>query len=174
MDKRGFTLVELLAVIALLGFLAVLITPNIVNVRNSVVNSTLKSKLKGIHSAAIDYAEDRVNMVPSPVEDIYTVGNYTYSRDCLQVKIGTLVELNYLAVSTSYAGSTTSEGTGEDLEKVRSEVINPATGESLNEKFVCVRYDSNKAVNRSLIAYIYNECDLFTLDTYKQECLRGE
>ena len=174
MNKKGFTLVELLAVIALLAFLTVLIAPNMVNVKNSVVNSTLRSKIKGIHSAAIDYATDRLNMVPFPITTTYTPGTYTYSSDCLQVKISTLVELNYLAVSTSYQGSTNEDNGSENEDMVRTDVINPATNESLNEKFVCVRYDSNKAMDRALVAYIYNECDLYTLVDYKNECLRGE
>lgn len=174
MNKKGFTLVEILAVIAILGLLTVLITPNIVNVRNSVLNSTLRSKIKGIHSAAIDYATDRLNMVPFPVNDVYTPGTVTYSTDCLQVKISTLVELNYLAVSTSYQGSTDENTGGENEDMVRTDVINPITNESLDEKFVCVRYDSNIAMNRTLVAYIYNECDLYTLEDYKSECRRGE
>ena len=38
MNKKGMTLVEVLAVIAIMGILAVLVVPSIINMRNETLN----------------------------------------------------------------------------------------------------------------------------------------
>ncbi len=176
MNKKGFTLVELIAVIALLGVLVILAMPNLISLRNNVTNGSLKSKLQTIHSAAIDYAQDRLNSVPSPLvpqtlngDPTYKLGDKTYNSNCLQVKIATLIEEGYLAVTTAYTNKNPSEVNGE-IETNTTRMYSPVNNVDITEYFVCVRYDKNNVNERKLIAYVYDECSLFTVDTYKKEC----
>ena len=172
MNKKGFTLVELMAVIALLGILAVLVTPTLVSLRNNVTNGSLKSKLQTIHSAAIDYAQDRLNLVPSPITQSYRLGDKNYNVNCLQVKVATLVEEGYLATATAYTNKDPNEVNGE-IEANTVKVYSPVDNKDLTEMFACVRFDINNVTERKLIAYVYDECSLFTVDSYKEECLNN-
>ena len=169
MNKKGFTLVELMAVIALLGILVVLVTPSLISLRNNVTNGSLKSKLQTIHSAAIDYAQDRLNLVPSPINASYKLGDKTYNVNCLQVKISTLIEEGYLAVTTAYTNKDANE-VNDEIETNTTKMYSPVDNKDLTEEFVCVRYDINDVNSRKLIAYVYKECELFTVDSYIKEC----
>ena len=60
-NKKGFTLVELLAVIALLAVLAAVATPAIQKVSRSSKIKMCQSKKKVIESAAVMYAEKELS-----------------------------------------------------------------------------------------------------------------
>ncbi len=175
-DNKGMTLVELLAVIAILGILAILITPGILTVRSNVLKSSLKSKITSVHNAALDYAEDRVQMIPSDLDLSASISIETqierkmYSeKDCFNVTIGKLISEGYLSVGSAY----TTGGKDSDGKNIKNsgQLINPVTNESLNGKVVCVRYDSKNVMRRSLVAYIIDECDLYESKSEIRECL---
>ena len=52
MNKKGFTLVELLAVIAILAILVIIALPNILSMFNSAKKSAFETELKSIYTAA--------------------------------------------------------------------------------------------------------------------------
>lgn len=56
--RKGFTLVELLGVIAILAILAIIGIPVYGNIRNSVNKSVYESKVKNVESGAESYAEE--------------------------------------------------------------------------------------------------------------------
>ena len=56
--KQGFTIPELLAVIVIIGILAVMATGSYITISNQVKAKTLKTKLDYINEKAIDYAND--------------------------------------------------------------------------------------------------------------------
>ena len=56
MKRNGFTLVEMMAVIALIGILAVIGVATYTNVNESAKQKTLESKKEEIRSAAIKWA----------------------------------------------------------------------------------------------------------------------
>ncbi len=161
MNKKGFTLVELIAVIAIIGILAVLVTPAIIALRNNVLENTLKAKESTIENAAKDYAMDNLKLLTSPVTNEINVDGMdedkfkqTYeknlkelSKDCKWITVNGLINLGYLKGSTSYVN--TSDGEKEE------QIINPVTGESMNDVLVCVRYDNNDAMNRTIVTIIY-------------------
>lgn len=146
MNKRGMTLVELLAVIAIIAMLALIITPAVINIRENLLENTLESKIKNINTAALDYAQEHINELPNHVEnevDENTV-NKTSSQDCLIRYVRVLISEGYIA------------GDSED----KSSITNPVNGESLNDKEICMRFDSNDAMNRKIITYIIGEDEL--------------
>ena len=58
MDNKGFTLIEILVVIALLAIVIVITVPIIGNVSESVKKKTLNTKIDNIESAAVLYGQD--------------------------------------------------------------------------------------------------------------------
>ncbi|NLA32338.1 MAG: prepilin-type N-terminal cleavage/methylation domain-containing protein [Mollicutes bacterium] len=57
MNKKGFTLVELLVVIIILGALIVFIAPTFLRADDSSKNKVLQSKIEGIEQAAVLWAQ---------------------------------------------------------------------------------------------------------------------
>ena len=190
MNKKGMTLIELMAVIAILAILTLMIAPDILDIRTRSMKSTLSSKVTRIENAAIKYASDNIVNIPSK----FTNSNLKYpqykqingqwdyydsdnkldkcldekpdtdacNQFCLIVYVNSLIQNGYLA--------------GDD--ETKTSIIHPLTGESLNDRKVCVRYDTDKVVigktgagalkeesdyvrNRKIIAYVIDEGDLY-------------
>ena len=166
MNKKGFTLVELIAVIAILGILAIIVTPGIFAIRKNVLEKSLNTKITSIHNAALDYATDRIqkiesNVTPWPPTD--ATKKYDMSvHDCFPVTVANLISEGYLAVNTSHT---------TEASDANNQLLNPMTNESMNGLTVCVRFNNNNALNRKLIAYIVDECDLYEDDSTAAECL---
>ncbi len=167
MNKKGFTLVELLAVIGILGVLAIIVTPGIFSIRNNVLEKSLKTKITSIHNAALDYAEEHIQEIESEVS------TYVPSRqprdysmnlhDCFPVTVASLISEGYLAVNTSH---TTTDGSANN------QLLNPVTNESMNGLTVCVRYTNQNAMNRVLVSYIIDECELYEDKDMATDCLQ--
>jgi prepilin-type N-terminal cleavage/methylation domain-containing protein len=83
MKKNGFTLVELLAVIVILGMLATLVTTNVVKYINSSKEQTNKLALNNLKDAAITYGLDKLNIAKAcaltSIPDSY---NPSYPNGC--------------------------------------------------------------------------------------------
>lgn len=171
MNKKGFTLVELLAVIAIIAILTIVVTPGIFAIRASVLKNSLDSKITSIHTAALEYAEERIQQVPSSVSNwppsnrstSYYFDGTTADHDCFKVTVAKLISSGYLPVTNSH---TTTDGQGN------GQILNPITNESLNNQTVCVRYDSKDALSRKLVSYIFYECDLYDNASDAAECLK--
>lgn len=119
--KKGFTLVELLIVIALIGIISLIIVPNVIETRRKLLEESLEAKYKNIESAALEWAMDNLNSLSLNKEnDNYTVCNY--------VSVDTLISRGYIA------------GDNED----KTILKNPVNDEELNSLNVCVRYDISK------------------------------
>ncbi len=57
-DQKGFTLIELMIVIAIIGILAAIAIPNFVQYRKRAYNSAAKSDVKNAYTAAQAYFTD--------------------------------------------------------------------------------------------------------------------
>lgn len=114
MNKKGFTLAELLAVITLLALIILFVLPKILNIYNSKKDAVKESKAKLIYSAADTYLKeniddypmttgyeycldiddlDKENLIPIDVTDI------TNETEGLNVKIGVNGKKIYKLVS---------------------------------------------------------------------------
>ena len=74
MNKKGFTLPEIIAVIVILGILVAIGTPVYFAISNNVKNNQLSSKLEYLRAQAIKYAEDNT----LDASKVITVGNLVY------------------------------------------------------------------------------------------------
>lgn len=82
--KKGFTLVELLAVLIILGLLIVIAIPSYTQIYSSIKRSNAQSKIKEIETAALKYG----NLIKDDVKN--STGN------CMKIKVDTLIKKGYL------------------------------------------------------------------------------
>lgn len=148
MNKKGFTLVELIAVIAILAILIVMIAPGYMAIRKRVLENTLETKISQIENAAKNYGTEHINELKSRVSAPYN-NEKTPSEDCIYRNVNFLINNGYLTVGSTYVQ--TSDGSKE------TQFINPVTGESMNNQRVCIRFSSNNAMTREIIAYLVEE-----------------
>lgn len=140
MNKKGFTMVELLASLAIMLLLAIVVIPNISAMRQKTLKQTYDSRVKQVQVAAKEWAGDNLVSVPSNVSRDYSTQRYC-DTDCVCISIDELIREGYLA--------------GDKNEK--KTLTNPITNEEMNDKLVCVRYDTNDINTREIISYIEGE-----------------
>lgn len=86
MKNRGFTLVELLAVITLLAAIILLVYPNVLEKVNEKDKDILEKKQKLIYTAAYDYLYENKSVYPIRVGKVYCVNmGYLASLDKMPV-----------------------------------------------------------------------------------------
>lgn len=84
--KRGFTLIELMAVIVLLGLIGLIVFPSILNQLKKIDTSISEANKKLIYSAVDDYIDDNI-------EDYRA----TFDNDGeIVVNLNTLIDEGYL------------------------------------------------------------------------------
>lgn len=84
MKKNGFTLVELLSVLIILGLLIVLTIPSFANVYTGVRRENLNGKITEIKAAALKYGDTIKDEVKNA------------SGSCLETNVAELIEKGYL------------------------------------------------------------------------------
>lgn len=94
-NKKGFTLVEILVVITLIGALMLLIVPNITNTFRGSVNKTMQVQENRLEEAALAYLEDYCK---NPIGKGYVCpitrnADYTYSGN---IPLSTLIAREYI------------------------------------------------------------------------------
>lgn len=72
---RGFTLIELMIVIAIISVLCLIMLPNMMRSRDAAKLSSCKYNLRAIAAAMEIYATDNSGMYPQKVETLTTVNN---------------------------------------------------------------------------------------------------
>ena len=156
MNKKGLTLIELMAAIAIVAILAVMITPGILAVRDSVLESTLETRISMIENAAKDYAQEHIDELigykldagGNVVFQNYVEGDKSPNPYCIYRTVNFLIINGYITNVNTY---TTTNGEKE------SRIIDPVTGESMNSRRVCIRFDTMNAMTRQVVTYLVEE-----------------
>ena len=126
-DKKGLTLVELLAVIVLISLLLGLGIPGINRISQNMNKKSLNTKVKLIEQAAVLWGQDNKTMLQK--DDCSDVDNE--NKKCYQIKIEELITEDYLE----------SESHNEII------YTNPETNKDMIEKNCYVRvYKKNNRV----------------------------
>lgn len=83
--NKGFTMIELLGVITLLGIIAIICIPSVSKLLKNVGNSYYKAIEKNVKSAGTDYYTDNKDLLPDDVgkTSIVYVGDKTNSKNSL-------------------------------------------------------------------------------------------
>lgn len=100
--NKGFTLVELLAVIVILSILALIAVPNINGLLNKNKNNMFCKKVESIEAAAKYYAQDYADKL-------------TFNNDTSSVKVSTLLQYGYLKEDNNGKKNVTDPRDGSDL-----------------------------------------------------------
>lgn len=117
-NHKGFTMVELLAVITILAIIMVILIPAVTNISKNTKESILNSKISTIETSASKYGEDNINTYQKCTNGLESgVINDDAYDECI-ISVDDLVGLGYLEYDT----------TKDDA----SYVGNPVTGGRLN------------------------------------------
>ena len=128
MTKKGFTLVELMIVVAIIGILAAIAIPNFIRFQARSKQSEVKTSLKAIFTGqkSLFAEKDRYSTAIGEVGFSPERGNrYAYSMDTPALA-GTNAETRSTAVSVP--GTTTTDGVSVDNFRFPAAVLYPVAG----------------------------------------------
>ena len=124
MNKKGFTLVELLAVILLMALVAVIAFNGVGAISNTIKKGIWENKIELIENGAVRYGEDNI------YEMTHFGQNCGAHENCLTVEVGFLLQRNYIA-------------TNDRDEEGNKILINDVTEESVNDTTVNIWLENN-------------------------------
>lgn len=74
--KSGFTLVEIMIVVAIIGLLAAIAIPSFLNARKRSMTASCKNSLRQIAGGIDQYTIDRKGVAPTAISDLVGTDNY--------------------------------------------------------------------------------------------------
>ncbi len=143
MNKKGFTLIELISIIVILSLIALIVFPAVTSIIKSSRNSAYESQITILEKAAKQYYLDRPNELPDEnssdesIIDIYDLvaNNYIIEED--------LTDISDLEEETT----TTFKEKHPGVNKV---IINPKNKKPL-EGHIEVKYQSNQYIYKFVL-----------------------
>lgn len=140
--KKGFTIIELLSAIVILGIISVIAIPSILSVRKRILENTYQDKINLINRGALEWASDNINLLQKEVTvevNNDPLQNNVYNEiDCTNISVNKLIEEGYIV--------------GDNDSKTI--LSNPLEEKNFNEYFVCVRFDTNDILTRKIISHV--------------------
>ena len=127
MKNRGFTLVELLAVVVILSIIALILVPNIVGNINNYRDKLNDTQIKNIESAARVWGSDNLYIMPNDSEST-NVCYYANINNC-ESNYKTLVVTLSILQNAGYIGS--------DLKDIK-------TNQEMNELEIHITKNGNR------------------------------
>ena len=97
MNKRGFTLVEVITVIALLGLIIGLAVPNVMKSSIKAKQRTLNTKIKNIEKAAVLYGQDNRKLINKKIESKIIIANMS-NKNCLTLLVFFIYDSFYIPI----------------------------------------------------------------------------
>jgi len=98
-QKKGFTLVEIMIVVAIIGLLAAIAVPSFINARAKSIQNSCFNNLRLIDGAKDQFALDNSNTAPTAISQL--VGTGAYLKDTPVCKGGGTYTLNALGTKPS-------------------------------------------------------------------------
>jgi type IV pilus assembly protein PilA len=96
-DEKGFTLIELMIVIAIIGILAAIAIPQFSAYKDRAYNTSANSDVKNAYTAAIAYFGDQDNTADVTLALLKTYGYKQNSKVDLTVTTGTETGISFTA-----------------------------------------------------------------------------
>lgn len=104
MNKKGFTITEVVVTIGLLLLLAILVIPNLINQDTKTKKKLYEDRIIIAKNAAYDYAKDNIDSL---------------SVNCEDVTIEKLMRLKYLSGTDDYGYDIKNPITGESMKHIK-------------------------------------------------------
>ena len=140
MNKKGFTLIELMVSIAIMLLLASMLIPAINKIRKNTLQSLYESKKERVLSTSLSWGRENLEKIPQYVKNDY-ITQKSCDVDCGCVLVRELINQGFLAGDSNG----------------KTELKNPVNKQSMNSIMVCVRYNNNDPKTRKLVSYIVEE-----------------
>ena len=90
MKRNGFTLIEILAVIVILGILGTIVSINVIKIKDDSMEDLLETKIQNLEASAVVYGQENPNILTESC----VVDNLNYSS-CAKVKVDDLIKGSY-------------------------------------------------------------------------------
>ena len=141
MKRSGFTLVEILAVILLIGLITVLAVASINSVNKKIRERLLQTKMSTAEQGLMTWNNDNENCFRN-INAIDCIVGIHNNNGCTiednvvkcEITIGKLADENIIKY--------------DDIQNKK--VINPLDNSSLNDEKICFQYDKNKRIFKYL------------------------